>query len=241
MLNFLPTVSSLVDHTRPSQGSFILNRVDQDPKAKPQSEPKSTVHWAIKAWFIFHCFAIITRAFPLPNDTERATLDQPGLSPIKAAAKIKQTNLETFRQKEWLIPYYTETLGFWQYWDMFAPNPAQEDIYPDAIVEYTNGETAVIHYPRMHTLSIPEKYITERYRKYNERMTPDNYRWKWPHTAHWFAAQADTKPGNPPYRVILRRNFYLVPPPPGPVNKNHTHYEFYTCYIDPTRLKEFKP
>ncbi|MFM9872353.1 MAG: hypothetical protein ACKVQS_02670 [Fimbriimonadaceae bacterium] len=218
---------------------FHTNGVSES--AVEQVEKKRGVHWAIKVWLLFHCFAVITRTIPLPQVEDVKRTEEPGFSPQKLNSAIKVANLNTFRQTSWGIPYYTESLGFWQYWDMFAPNPAQEDIWIDAEIEFADGSKSIEVYPRMYELNLAEKFVSERYRKYRERLGGDEYAWKWPHTALWFAARAWKNPENPPVRVTMRRQYYLVPKPPTVPNYKYTTYPFYTAVIDQVQLKEMKP
>jgi hypothetical protein len=219
----------------------MFHTIDVSESADVQVEKKRGVHWAIKAWLLFHCFAVITRTIPLPQNEDVDRAAQPGFSPQKLNSEIKVANLNTFRQTSWLLPYYTESLGFWQYWDMFAPNPAQEDIWLDAVVEFADGTQSTVLYPRMYDMGLPEKFVSERYRKYRERLSSENYAWKWPHTAHWFAAQAWKDPANPPVRVTMRRHFYVVPKPPAKPNFEYSTYPFYSAAIDQYKMKELMP
>lgn len=203
-----------------------------------QGEKKRGVHWVIKAWLIFHCFAVVTRTIPLPQTEDLDRVKNPEFSPQKMNSQIKVANLNTFRQTSWLVPYYTESLGFWQYWDMFAPNPAQEDIWVDAVVEFADGSQSTVMYPRMQEMDLAEKFVSERYRKYRERLSGGEYAWKWPHTAHWFAAKAWKNPENPPVRVTLRRHFYTVPKPPAKTNFEYSTYAFYSAAIDQYQMQE---
>lgn len=205
------------------------------------STRKSGVHWAVKAWFFFHCFAIVTRTIPVPTQEDVDRLAKPGMDAAKLNSSIKSANLNTFRQKEWLVPYYTETLGFWQYWDMFAPNPAQDDIWIDAVVEFADGSKSIQAYPRMAEMPLNKKFLYERYRKYRERITDQQYSWKWPHTANWFAAQAWIEDKNPPVRVTMRWHRYLVPAPPAKPDYTYTTNDFYTALIDRTALEAMRP
>ncbi len=217
---------------------MIYTRPVAEQLSSDQMAPKNRgVHWAIKVWLIFHCLVVVSRTLPVPSDVDVKVATEAGFSPAKVAAQVKKTNFDTLRQREWLLPYYTESLGIWQYWDMFAPNPAQEDIWADAVVEFADGSTEVVDYPRMYEMGIAEKYVKERYRKYRERFTSDAYAWKWPHTAHWFAARAWKGEGNIPVRVTLRRHFYLVGKPPTPPDKTYETMEYYSCLVDQQVLR----
>lgn len=232
-------ICSLVESVGQCLRMFYTRVVSES--AEPKVEKKRGVHWAIKVWLLFHCFAVVTRTIPLPQASDHERAATSGYSPEKLNSQLRVANLNTFRQKEWLIPYYTESLGFWQYWDMFAPNPAQEDIWMDAEVELADGSIEIVQYPRIYKMSLVEKFYMERYRKYRERLSGDGYAWKWPHTADWFAVQAWKDEANPPVRVTLRRHFYAVPRPPEKPNYEYHTYPFYTALVDQQTLKELKP
>ncbi len=208
-------------------------------KAVPESPAKKKgVHWAIKAWLALHVLLIFSRSIPLPTDEDRELAAQGSIASV--GSRIKIFNLDVLRNEKFGAPYYTESLGFWQYWDMFAPNPAQEDIWLDAEILYADGTTKTVIYPRMQNMGLFEKYLQERYRKFGERLNNPIYSWKWPHTAHWYAAQAWDDEANPPVRVSMRRHFHRIEAPPAPIPTEYETFTFYTASIDLQRLKEMK-
>lgn len=201
---------------------------------------KRSVHWGIKVWLAIHCFFVICRALPLPSEVDRQIAAQPGFSIGKLASSIKVLNTNTVRNTKYGGLLYTETLGFWQYWDMFAPNPAQEDIWLDAVVQFQDGSEKVVRYPRIADMNLIDKYLNERYRKYAERIYSNGYSWKWPHIANWFAARAWTDPENPPVFVKLRRHFYRVLPPGNPIPTEYNTIEYYSEIINFKELEAMK-
>ncbi len=132
------------------------------------------------------------------------------------------------------------TLGLWQYWDMFAPDPSRLDIWMDAEVVYANGSTAIVPYPRMSQMSIPEKYLKERFRKYVERMNGLEFDFKWPALSQWMAAQGWKDPSNPPIRVTMRRHWRDIQRYPEKTPPQYATFAFYTHEVDQERLKEDK-
>lgn len=219
-------------------GGVYVSRMDHTKPVAESPAKKKGVHWAIKAWLALHVLLIFSRSVPLPTEAEQqAVADGNGTG---IGSTIKTLNLQVLRNRDYGAPYYTESLGFWQYWDMFAPNPAQEDIWLDAEVLFADGTTQIVPYPRMKTMGLFEKFLKERYRKYGERLNNPNYSWKWPHTAHWFAAQAWTDPNNPPVRVNIRRHFHRIEAPPAPLPTDHQTYVFYTASIDQHRMEAMK-
>lgn len=108
------------------------------------------------------------------------------------------------------VQQYILSLGLFQSWDMFAPNPTNKDIWCDAIVRYRDGSEKVYTYPRVSEVNYAEKYVIERYRKFYERVNHDLFQWMWPDFAQRVAVKMDD-PANPPVQVVLRRNFIVTP------------------------------
>src|SRR5579884_722545 len=75
--------------------------------------------------------------------------------------------------------------GTWQNWSMFAPNPANIDVYLTADVTYQNGHHAEYEFPRMYKLGILQKYQEERFRKMIENGHTDANRQCWPFIARF--------------------------------------------------------
>lgn len=150
---------------------------------------------------------------------------------LYANAKFKQQS-PTSRVVMWS--------GLWQYWDMFAPNPASVDIYLDSYVEYADGSTREVMYPRMYELPLGEKYLMERYRKYVERVNGDEYYEKWPQLATWMAARAWTDPDNPPVHIRMRRNWRQIQAQDSVTPDGYNHYFFYEKDVTREELERFK-
>lgn len=101
------------------------------------------------------------------------------------------------------------SLGLWQSWDMFSPNPANVDMWSDAEVHFRDGSQVRYQYPRMYLLSTPEKYARERYRKFFEHAYSEEF--LWPYYARAIAYHF-RNPKNPPTRIVLHRHWYVIPP-----------------------------
>ncbi|MDI9634698.1 hypothetical protein QPK87_37465 [Kamptonema cortianum] len=210
-----------------------------EKKVESEVAPTSRrVHPLIKVWFFFHLFVLFSRTMPLPTPEQydRVASNEP----IQSAAALQDwlivQNVQVLRNKDNFLPFYTESTGLWQFWDMFAPNPARVDYWLDAEVTYQDGSTKIVEYPRMKNMSLFQKFMKERYRKYSERLSPDEYRWKWPHTAYWMAVQAWTDHDNPPVRIALRRHFRTIQPPGTPTPDEYEEFTFYNCAIDRIEL-----
>lgn len=109
------------------------------------------------------------------------------------------------------IQQYVLSLGLWQSWDMFAPNPSAKDIWADAVVLRKDGTQTTFQYPRIYLETIPWKYVRERYRKYYERADQESNSYLWEPFAKRVAFLSNTDPANPPVQVILRRHYLIAP------------------------------
>lgn len=201
------------------------------------------VHWAVRAFVAFHIFAMVHWSLPAPA---RAVAN--GSVPPTAGNVLRHPVDFALLGNEWLRfrsphRYYLLTTGVWQYWDMFAPNPADLDYWYDAKVTYADGSESVYAYPRMKRLPLGEKYLAERYRKFIERTNNDaTDKWKWPTFAQRIALLATQDEDNLPVRVELWRHFRKLEGPakgePGP----YQAYRFFTYVVDPERLrKDLRP
>jgi hypothetical protein len=131
---------------------------------------------------------------------------------------------------------YLYSTGFWQYWNMFSPNPANVDVYMDALVTYQDGTQMQFEYPVMQHLSVWERYFKERYRKFVENVHPDRFAYKWPSVAQAIAYQSYKGDGNLPKIVTLRRHFKTVLGPDEVQDPEYKEYSFFTYMVDTEKL-----
>ncbi len=188
---------------------------------------KKGVHWAVKAWVIFHAFAIIVWALPRPNSEIRSGRAKP----IGSDYALVWNEQYLVRSP---IRFYLLTAGFWQYWDMFAPNPSTWDGYADAEITYQDGTKKQWEYPRMSKLSIFQKYFKERYRKFLERGAYDPV--LWPQISQRIALINYTDPANPPVSVKFRRMDRTVAPPDAIQPVGYIPKVLFDYQVDQTRL-----
>lgn len=116
---------------------------------------------AINCFIAFHLLAITCWAIPLNGPLISAFRD--GLRP-------------------YIVPS-----GLFQSWDMFSPNPKGINSYMEAIVIYQDGSTQLWTFPRMEFLSYRERYVKERYRKYEENLQNGDNSELWPDAARRIA------------------------------------------------------
>lgn len=203
-----------------------------------QAERKRGVHWAVQAWVYFHIFMIASWSLPKPPDRPR---------PKTAVEWVREAPNELLRAN-WVFKgspfhYYLDTTGFWQYWNMFSPNPANVDVWLDAEVEFEDGTVMLFKYPRMQDLSVFERYFKERYRKFVENTHGDRFAYKWPIVAQAIAYQSYQGDGNLPVRVTLRRHFKEIKaldsfaPPKDYVEPEYQTYAFFTYMVDTQKIE----
>jgi hypothetical protein len=102
-----------------------------------------------------------------------------------------------------LVGPYLCWIGLFQTWDMFAPTPKHRNSYLEAMVVYADGSTDYWNFPRMDRLSLGERYVKERYRKFEEVLTDDKYSDLWPDAARCVARQVATGKKRPDMVMLI--------------------------------------
>lgn len=192
---------------------------------------RDTAPWWLKAAVLLHLVAITI--WCIPNPPREVMQGKRG--PI-GTEWLLVANTEYLRSIPPLQAYMLGT-GMWQYWDMFAPNPSQVDLYCTAEIVYRDGTKSQYHYPRIYDYPIAMKYPMERYRKFYERVNDDGNSWLWPIFAQRIAEIVAHDPNNPPVEVLLRRHWLLVL---GPDQVQPTQYQstmFYDYKVDEHKLR----
>lgn len=188
---------------------------------------KKSVHWGVQLFVFFHLFVVVSWSLPRAPDRDVE------LSLKQAPNYFLAANEKTFKNSK--LENYMIWTGLWQYWDMFAPNPSNLDVWVDALVTYEDGEERVYEYPRMKTLSLTKKYIRERYRKYLESAHIESQSHKWPFLAQRIAFLNFEDELNPVVTVELRRHYrFIVPPADGDYSVKEddpVEYETYSFYV----------
>jgi hypothetical protein len=199
------------------------------------------VQWWIKAIVLFHVFAITFWSIPDPPERLKIWADQPDSPLLKTANAPFGTDWILVKNRQYLkrsfLASYLTCTGFWQYWDMFAPNPASTDLWVDAEIDYSDGSTGIYKYPRVHDLSIPEKYLKERYRKFLERAQTEENQWMWPSFAQRIALEAYEKEGKMPVTVRLRRHWRKIQPPGKKTPEDYNLFVYYTHIVNQDKVK----
>lgn len=207
--------------------------------AKESVNPR--VHWAVKAFVLLHIVLITSWSLPhLQGDQVQAynqkPIGQKLLSPGNAILIANQNFMSDWNP----LRLYLMSTGLWQGWDMFAPNPADTDVYVQATVTFTDGSDTTFTMHRIKDLPIFQKFVDERFRKYREHLSNDTDRWKWPQTALRFALVAKEQTGKEPTKVVLTRKWQPIQPPGKETPESYNSYDFYTTFIDPGQLKKLE-
>lgn len=141
---------------------------------------------ATNAFIAFHLVAV-------------AVFVSPGRTPLlDAAARLVQ-------------PYLAFT-GLWQYWDMFAPEPAYVNFRVEARVTFRDGTSTLWLFPGPEGKGPIAAYRMERLRKWRDAIRVDENEEVWPDTARW-VARVFANPANPPAKIELIRRWEDVPAP----------------------------
>ena len=168
------------------------------------------VHPLVPAFVLFHVVAITLYALPRPSD---ATINNTAPPRWYSLSDWVERGLKySYLDAKQSVPIYGYLYpsGLWQYWDMFAPDPAQTDIWCDAEVTYLDGTKTTFKYPHIKSLSIPEKFMQERHRKFYERVNSEKTPFYWMPFAQAIALKSATDPNSPPIQVTLVRHFQSV-------------------------------
>ena len=200
--------------------------------APPQPAAKTVSVW-VKLFVLFHVFAITVYALPNPPTAIREHRIEPG-----GSEWLLYWN-DVYLKNSPPVALYTKTTGLWQYWDMFAPNPTHTDTWGDAEVIYRNGSVKRYAYPRIFELPLWKKFVSERYRKFFERVGNDDNPFLWPSFSLRIALINDD-PKNPPVQVKLYRHVRQVAPPGQWQDPHYKSYMFYSYSVDEKELQRLR-
>jgi hypothetical protein len=168
----------------------------------------------IKIFVAIHIVAITSWSLPTSPKNEKLGIDKTNAKTVfQSTGRLISDGtlyLNDNYVKDSPLKFYLLFTGFWQYWDMFSPNPAGIDFYGTYTITYMNGSKQEYTFPRMYELPISKKYITERYRKFYERAHTEGDKWEWPIFAQRVALAHYTDKNNPPVSVALTRHWYTI-------------------------------
>ncbi|MFZ4507089.1 MAG: hypothetical protein ACOYON_05250 [Fimbriimonas sp.] len=195
--------------------------------ASKPSEPNAPT-W-VKVLVAIHLLMIVIWATPNPAPAVTQGVREPTF-----ADQILIWNVNTLKSAP-PVRAYAFTTATWQYWDMFAPDPSNTDLYGDAEVVFRDGSVRPYQYPRIKLLPIPQKYPMERYRKFYERAHAENATYMWAVFARRIAF-LNNDAANPPVRVRLFRHWQPVAPPGGIQQETYNKYMYFEYVVAPSDL-----
>lgn len=210
---------------------------------------KKNAPWWIKAFVVMHIVGITMWSLPYPKRPYQIGTASFGVdtsSPSAFARSFSETVTEGSLYLNWKylkgspLMYYPGITGFWQYWDMFSPNPANTDLYMEADVIYKSGKKMRYKFPRIYTMSIPAKYVKERYRKYFENVNQAEQGYSRPFAAQRIALDCFKDPADPPVQVSLICFADRIEPPGTPPDPTYKELHFYSYQVDQTKLMQDK-
>jgi len=168
--------------------------------------------FAVNAFLIFHIAAISCWAIPINT-------------PLTDACK----NL--------LRPYFVWS-GVFQSWDMFSPNPKSKNVYMEAVVIYKDGSTTMWTFPRMEMLSLTERLFKERYRKYEETLSSNQFSGLWPDAARRIARLNNYGASTPRRVMLVLRWSDIIPREDGGYDRGPWNFDvFYSYEVTPEDLR----
>lgn len=169
----------------------------------------------LKGLVAFHLLAVVAWCMPMPSAALRNG------APPRGSDYLLIWNERYLRNSP--LKWYVQATGFWQYWDMFAPNPVTRDAWMDARVTHQDGRMSRFVYPHMAELDYAERFLKERHRKAFERFNNESFAFMWPDVARRVALLS----GPDTVSVDLYRHWQDIPAPPAKVPKEYREYRFY--------------
>jgi hypothetical protein len=94
---------------------------------------------------------------------------------------------------------------------MFAPTPWASNSYVEAVVIYEDGSRKTWSFPRMEQLSLTDRYLKERYRKFSEVLQVEDNDALLPEVARHIA-RLNSTPSNRAKTIILIRRWSPIIP-----------------------------
>lgn len=123
------------------------------------------------------------------------------------------------------VPRRATALGLGQNWALFAPDPLRARGELKAEIRYADGTTELWRPPAPRAVAQELGY---RWQEWARELVRDDHSELWEPAARWIA-RTNTRGGQLPVRVTLRRRFALLPPPGGPESRPRwSEFDFYT-------------
>jgi hypothetical protein len=164
------------------------------------------VSWPVRVFIVVHVAMVAIWALPQAPEGVR----EKRVRPFGSDYLLDFTDRNLKNQPA--VRTYMMVPGFWQYWDMFSPNPSQTDVYGGAKIRFTDGHEMAYPYHRIWLLPIPQKYGAERYRKFFERVRRNRASWG-PFTDRVFRWAKRYEPGREVAWIEIQSHSRRIPPP----------------------------
>lgn len=109
---------------------------------------------------------------------------------------------------------YLRTVGLYQTWNLFAPNPTTTAVSVEAKGTFANGSSFHWAFPQRPSADLVSEILWERSRKFQERIRQDKNRFMWDDFAFRLSGRIGS-PDNPVQEVMLIRRWSDVQRPFG--------------------------
>ena len=139
------------------------------------------------------------------------------------------------RLKVWIDPLLDKT-GLWQEeWALFAPNAAKRNGWLRAEIEFADGTVLTWHSPRWRELTPGRRMLRFREGRFTSIIRNDDNADGWPNLADYVVRTeaAELKPDDAPTGVRLYREWWDVPPPGKPIERDPHSVEIYHRQVGP--------
>jgi len=147
---------------------------------------------------------------------------------VAASMWCMPTGFPGKRSVEGLLSPLFLRLGLWQSWDMFSPNPRDQDIYLSARVFFSDGTHVDYSLSKMTDHGLLPRYQKERWRKFfNDNFRLDTYRALWPDGAAWVFRRVLQQTERLPVRIEFWRHWRPCVRPGQARPATFTSYRFY--------------
>jgi len=139
--------------------------------------------------------------------------------------------------KPMIAPYMIWS-GLAQGWNLFAPNPLAMNNRMEAQVTYRDGQTAIWRFPQPQDYGYIKRYFLERPHKFSlDSLLNDKPGILRPDAARYIARENNTKPNNPPVKIVLIGYRSKIAPPNSGLPEPWTSEHLFTYNVLPGDLK----
>jgi len=139
--------------------------------------------------------------------------------------------------KPMIAPYMIWS-GLAQGWNLFAPNPMASNNRMEAQITYGDGQTAIWKFAQPQDYGYFKRYFLERPHKFSlDALVHDKLGYLRPDAARYIARENNTKPNNPPVKVVLTGYESKIAPPNSVQPQPWKSKVLFTYTVQPGDLK----